>query len=439
MPSPIKTAVDVAETGSKFWKYFAPIAGAGANAALWDSVSSGGKTPFTGTWNANRIANTLVNGALGGVMGHGVRTKNWAAVAAELGTNIFKDTAMNGIEWMKDNTAINKTIADAATQASNKAAMLPWIAGGLGLGALGLGGYGMYKWLQNKKEDRARQDKGHIKIRVKGKDGDPNKTMDVMLPVDNPELSPAMLEGLNLALRRNAKDVIRANSLKRDPETGKMIDYETYKSKYGRGRSTDATGTPTVNTASPSGYDDSGVSKAAFWKAASLLSFLRPSNPAQTPESKPLMPTVIRKMTGPTIVEYLMPDGAQQLSPDVLAKVLTGEVQTPVAAQTAQSYAATGADTPPSFTEPYEDDDDDFDKLASAAGEGAPPPQDHPPAISGAPMPTARNQSGAGLPSPGDPTKTNDAFKRFQTILQRIRSASNPGAGFQPTRYPGQR
>lgn len=397
------------------------------------------KDLVTGNMNRDRVTslglNTLL-GSFGGSLLHlGGKNlfnpKNGTAVAAgaaqaglgitSIGMAPAKDLMFN-LQGTPEK--LNNALDAVSATAGKYDRALPWVLGGLGAGVLGLGSYGLYKWLQNKKEDREKQEKGHIKIRVKGKDGDPNKTMDVVLPVDNPELSPAMMEGLNMSLRRNAKEVIRANSMKRDPETGKMIDYETWKSKYGRGKTTDATGTPLMNTPSPTAYAGSPFGKAAFWKSAALANRLRQDNPAQTPESQPFVPSVIRKVTGPTIIEYLMPNGSPQIPAEILAKILAGEVQTPVAAQTAQSYMATGADTPPSF---LDDDDDDFGKMASAPSEGGgQPPQ-------GAAVPTWQNQTGRRLSPAGSNTKLREVSNRLETLFQRLRIASNPTTGMYST------
>lgn len=421
----------------KVWEWLAPTIGAVTNATAWDSAVNGGGTPFfSGDWDVYRGLNTAANAGIGAIIGHNLRGKNYIDAATAVGTNIFKDLGMAGIKWMHDDTDIKQQklqeLLSPKKAPSNNT--LAWVLGGLGIGALGLGGYSLYKWLQKKDEESQKQEKTHIKIRVKGKDGDPNKTMDVVMPVDSPEFSDKLMEGLNLSLRRNAKEVIRANSMKRDPETGKMIDYETWDAKYGKGRRTDATGTPIMNTPSSNAYASGPVFKsAAFWKKAAEVA-LAEENPAQVPGS--MMPTILRKVTGPSIVEYMLPGAANNaLTPELLAAIMAnGTYTVPAAVQNAQSYAATGSSVPPSF----EDDDDDFDKMAGQApppdggggggggGGGAP---------KGATMPPEVNMPAQGVPEGGSATAVSAASQTLAGILDRLKKNRNADSGItQKTR-----
>lgn len=126
--------------------------------------------------------------------------------------------------------AISKT-QDAITKATNAAASASktntMIMGGLGLTALAFGGYALYKYLHKPKEG------ARIKLNLPGKKGDPTTAATVDLPINMPEFSPALAEGLDRAVRLRTRKNIRANSLKRDPETGKLIPYDEWKDKYG--------------------------------------------------------------------------------------------------------------------------------------------------------------------------------------------------------------
>lgn len=186
-----------------------------------------------------------------------------------------------------------------------------------------------------------------------------------------------------------------------------------------------------MNTPSSDAYS-SDIMKTAFWKAASLVTSMLPENPAQTPESKPMLPTVIRKTTGPTVVEYVMPEGSKQISQDLLSKILLGEVQTPAAAQNAQSFANTGSDTPASFHE--DDDDDDFGKMASDTGGGGGGGGQMTPAPT---TPTDQNQPSNGLPAAGSDVKRKEAMNRLQNIFQRIQSNRQADSGMTPSGQPG--
>ena len=384
------------------WNWLAPTLGAGTNAAAWDSVTNGGAIPFTGDWDAFRVMNTALNAGAGAAMGHAIRNKNLIAATGEMTLNTAKDTAIMANRWLKDDTAIKR---EALSGNNVNALTRTLLLGGLGLGALGLGGYGLHKWLQKKDEEAKKKEKGHIKIRVKGKDGDPNKTMDVMLPVDNPELTPAMLEGLNMSLRRNAKEVIRANSLKKDPNTGKLIPYEEWKARYGNGQA-----------------GGMGLSKMSSW----LPFYQDEPEPQSPPAEDPNAPVLLRRIVGPTITEYRLPSGATKstLTPEVVAAILSGAPATQPQ-QLNESYEATGADTPQSFDD---DDDDDFDKLAGQGpGPGGPPPGGPGGPVQGADVPPDRNQPAAGLPPGGNSNAVSAASARLADILTKIKQQRNIG------------
>lgn len=404
-----------------------------------------------GTMSKDRKFNLAVNGLLGAGGGALINTglgrmftsnkklrnvKDGATMFAEgVGTLALapaKDLILNALSTPdKMNKALDK-ITDTTTNVDKSMSKLIGGLGagalGIGAGALGLGGYGLYKWLQAKKKDQEKEEKGHIKIRVRGKDGDPNKTMDVVLPVDNPELSPTLMEGLNMSLRRNAKDVIRANSMKRDPETGKMITYESWAAKYGRGKKIDATGTPLMNVPSNDGYGYGAISKAAFWR--SNEEDTESENPAQTPESKITdKPILLRRVTGPTMTEYLMPSFMAQnyLTPSLLQSLL-GEMKTPVQ-KAESSYEATGSPLPDSFAD---DEDDEFDKMSAAGpdgggGGGAPP--------AGANVPPEQNQQAQGLPPAGNSTAVSEASSRLTSILERMKQ-QRQSTGFKNIQRP---
>lgn len=402
-----------------------------------------------GTMSKDRKFNLAVNGLLGAGGGALMNTgigrmftsdeklrdvKGGATMLAEgVGTMALapaKDLILNALSTPdKMNKALDKiteTTSNVDTSMNKLVSRLGLGALGIGAGALGLGGYGLYKWLQAKKKDQEREEKGHIKIRVRGKDGDPNKTMDVVLPVDSPDLSPTLMEGLNMSLRRNAKDVIRANSMKRDPETGKMITYEAWAAKYGRGKKTDATGTPTMNVPSSDGYSYENFGKAAFWDSADDDE--KPEeNPAQTPESTITdKPILLRKVTGPTLTEYFMPNSAT-LTPALIQSLLN-EMKTPM--QKARgSYEATGSPLPDSF----DDEDDEFDKMSAAGpdgggGGGGAPPQ-------GANVPPDMNQQAQGLPPAGSSTAVSEASSRLTSILDRLKQQRN-STGFKAIQRP---
>lgn len=80
---------------------------------------------------------------------------------------------------------------------------------------------------------------GKIKLKLPGSRKDPNTAAEVELPIDMPGMSPTLIEGLNRGVRLQARKNVRANSFKRDPQTGKLIPYEEWKSQQQVNKSTE--------------------------------------------------------------------------------------------------------------------------------------------------------------------------------------------------------
>lgn len=102
----------------------------------------------------------------------------------------------------------------------------------LGGGALALGGagYALYKWLGDREEERASRTR--MKMRIDTPDG---KDAIVDVPIVNPDLSGKLAEEFNKGVTRTVRRTARHNSIKRDPETGKMIPYPEWHKKYPNG------------------------------------------------------------------------------------------------------------------------------------------------------------------------------------------------------------
>ena len=98
---------------------------------------------------------------------------------------------------------------------------------------------------------------GKIKLKLPGSKKDPNTAAEVELPIDMPGMSPTLIEGLNRGVRRQARKNVRANSFKRDPETGKLVPYEEWKAQQ------------TVNKPTESQQLDNVIEFPALAKAAS--------------------------------------------------------------------------------------------------------------------------------------------------------------------------
>lgn len=81
---------------------------------------------------------------------------------------------------------------------------------------------------------------GKIKLKLPGSKKDPNTAAEVELPIDMPGMSPTLIEGLNRGVRLQARKNVRANSFKRDPETGKLVPYEEWKAQQTVNKPTDS-------------------------------------------------------------------------------------------------------------------------------------------------------------------------------------------------------
>lgn len=120
----------------------------------------------------------------------------------------------------------NMTADTMADTAGNNSKLMAAI----GLGALGLGGLAVAKYL---KKQNMPEEHGTIQYKLKGKKDDPDSEATVTLPINHPEFSPRMVEGLNAGIKRGLGKTVRYNSFKRDPNTGRNIPYETWLRLYG--------------------------------------------------------------------------------------------------------------------------------------------------------------------------------------------------------------
>lgn len=102
--------------------------------------------------------------------------------------------------------------------------------GGLGLGvsALGIGGYALYDYLRSKRNKQP-----VVRVNLEGDKDDPYDNAVVELPLNDVNVSEKLTRGVN----RSLKDVIRENNKfstrKKDPYTGELIPYKDYVEKYG--------------------------------------------------------------------------------------------------------------------------------------------------------------------------------------------------------------
>lgn len=147
-------------------------------------------------------------------------------------------------------TSIDKANSIVASNSRN----LNILLGLLGAGALATGAVATGKYLTRKDP---KSEMGKIKLKMPALKKDPNTAAEVELPIDMPNLSPALIEGLNRGVRLQARKNVRANSFKRDPETGKLIPYEEWKAQQ------------LVNKPTESHQSDNVIEFPALAKAAS--------------------------------------------------------------------------------------------------------------------------------------------------------------------------
>lgn len=119
-------------------------------------------------------------------------------------------------------TSIDKANSTVVSNSRN----LNILLGLLGAGALATGAVATGKYLTRKDP---KSEMGKIKLKLPGSRKDPNTAAEVELPIDMPGMSPTLIEGLNRGVRLQARKNVRANSFKRDPQTGKLVPYEEWK------------------------------------------------------------------------------------------------------------------------------------------------------------------------------------------------------------------
>lgn len=205
---------------------------------VWDTVHD----VVTGNADRMRVLNLILNGALGAGASQAFRTGKLLEGAGLVGAipakdllislqatpskvNDAFDTITDSSKSLSDVTDTVKDLADGVTSNSSK---FNTLLGILGAGALLTGGIATAKYL-SKKDPKTEM--GKIKLKLPGSKKDPDSTAEVELPIDMPDMSPNLIEGLNRGVRLQARKNVRANSFKRDPMTGKLIPYEEWKAK----------------------------------------------------------------------------------------------------------------------------------------------------------------------------------------------------------------
>lgn len=173
------------------------------------------------SFDKKRIGNAILNAMIGagsGYIGGSGRAKDIVHATGMASLAPAKDLLLN-LQDTPDK--LNKTLDQV--DGTNK------MLAGLGIGALGLGAIGLTKYLTQKDP---KTDMGSLKLKLPGKKGEPHTDAEIVLPIDMPQISPSLMEGLNRGVRVQARKNVRANSMKRDPETGKLIPIDEWEEKY---------------------------------------------------------------------------------------------------------------------------------------------------------------------------------------------------------------
>ena len=326
-----------------------------------------------------RSLNLGLNALLGAAGGRALLKGNLKDSTMALGGIIGKDLMLNLQPTPgKINQALDATkgLADMSKATASNSRNLNILLGLLGAGALATGAVATGKYL-TRKDPKAEM--GKIKLKMPGLKKDPNTSAEVELPIDMPNLSPALIEGLNRGVRLQARKNVRANSFKRDPQTGKLVPYEEWKAKQ-------------VNKSTEPQTSDNVVEFPALAKAASaspgLANLLAKSLGAGVGGTVGALGggagaahLAHHLGAGDTslVLSSLLGMGAGGLSGVLIGSSAANAVVPPVEegdpkAEAQASYANTGS-SPAGYTADPDEDfiDEDLDKYASA------PPQQGPP------------------------------------------------------------
>lgn len=198
------------------------------------------------SWSPGRIGNLLLNTAIGAQAG-AIASDKTIPLNKRLIESVslasmapLKDVYVNALPLMHRTSEAIDIITDNAKKTPKESEKLydlikdnSTVLKGLGAGALGLGAIGLvHKMIKNKDKEEKKQ-QATIKYKIPGKKGDPDTAAVVEVPIDSDKLSPAIVEGIETNIKRQAVKNIKANMKKRDPITGKLISMDEYTAKYG--------------------------------------------------------------------------------------------------------------------------------------------------------------------------------------------------------------
>lgn len=123
---------------------------------------------------------------------------------------------------------IKNTTKDGLLKITNSG-VPTWLLGGLGLGALGLGGAALWKYLKSGDGNEVTK----AEVTVPGAENDPYSSIKVQIPVNSDYFGNKLISGVTRGVKDLVRTNVKANSKKIDPNTGKKIPYEEWVMKYG--------------------------------------------------------------------------------------------------------------------------------------------------------------------------------------------------------------
>ena len=151
--------------------------------------------------------------------------KNYPAAAA----------VMMGSPFSKDLMVAGLPLVNKMRENEGKKGLNALLAAGIGVGALGLGGAGLNKYIKSKNEDKARVEQGELSVILPTKDpGDGETKMTMSVP--KAQLSEAMLSKVHRDVRKRLRSENRERTMKRDPKKHKLIPFDKWQEQYGESK-----------------------------------------------------------------------------------------------------------------------------------------------------------------------------------------------------------
>ena len=394
-----------------------------AKIPVWDTI----KDIANGDADRMRILNLILNGALGAGASSAFRGGNLVGGAGMVGAIPAKDLLINlqatpskineAAEALTDSSNTISGVADTVKKLTNgvnsNSSNFNTLLGILGVGALLTGGIATAKYL-GKKDPKTEM--GKIKLKLPGSKKDPDSAAEVELPIDMPDMSPNLIEGLNRGVRLQARKNVRANSFKRDPRTGKLIPYEEWKARQAEGEH-DGLVQKSASTARVVGSSIVGT-------IGGLLGGLGGVHLAQR-HGGGIGRTALAGILGLGLGGF---GGA--LTGKGMVNALIDEEEPSPAETAAASFSNTGA-SPRGFVT---DDSDEYEELDKYAAMGPPPPMGPPPRPQSQlarrpvmntlpPAPAPAHKQAPGMPGMGSVKDIAANLRRVNDNVARVLNA----------------